>query len=331
MPRQPFLPLGLPFRQPAALPAGYRLDFSKFISHMRLPVESAHAFCSNAPMNQSPVETALSRAMIRWSLTKSTPVVESPRSWIFRVEQNGRNFGALKILKPLAADEEGRGARLMQWYGGEGAATIFDIHGNTIFMEWLDGGTLGDAVRAGHDDEGTIAICTTVANLHRLRDSAPDDLQPLRERFQTLFDTDVRVWPHTARDLYARASGIALKLFDRPSAQLPLHGDLHHDNILSSDRGWLAIDPKGLIGDPLYDVANVFLNPYGAAQLAANPRRIAALADAFEVRLGFNRKRVLGYAAAHSALSACWNLAVGSPITVELAVLPLLLSAYDQA
>lgn len=282
-------------------------------------------------MNQSPVETALNRAMIRWSLTKFTPVADTATSSIFRVEQNGRNFAALKILKPVAIEEERRGAQLMNWYGGEGAATIFDIHGDTIFMEWLDGGTLGEPVRGGRDDEGTIAICTVVGNLHRPRAAAPETLQPLRERFQTLFDTDVRAWPHTARDLYARASGIALKLFDRPSAQLPLHGDLHHDNIMSSDRGWLAIDPKGLLGDPLYEVANVFRNPYGAHALVTDPRRIKALLDAFETRLGFNRKRVLGWAAAHSALSACWDLTAGKPITTDLAVLPLLLSAYDQA
>lgn len=283
-------------------------------------------------MNQSPAETALSRAMIRWSLTKSTPVAETPRSWIFRVEQNGRNFAALKILKPLVAEEEGRGAQLMQWYGGEGAATIFDIHGDTIFMEWLDGGSLGDPVRAGRDEEGTIALCTVVANLHRPRDGErPEGLMPLRDRFKALFETDVRAWPHTARDLYARASGIALKLFDKPSASIPLHGDLHHDNVLSSDRGWLAIDPKGLVGDPTYEVANIFRNPHGAQKLAADPRRIGALADAFSTRLGYDRKRVLGYAAAHSALSACWDLAAGNPITLDLAVLPLLLSAYDQA
>lgn len=281
-------------------------------------------------MNQSPVETALSRALIRWSLTKATPVAETATSWIFRVEQNGRNFAALKILKAHETEER-RGSMLLNWYGGEGAATVFDMHGDTIFMEWLDGGTLGDPVRAGKDDEGTIAIATIVANLHRPRTDIPDGLQPLRERFQILFDADVRSWPHTARDLYARASGIALKLFDRPSAQIPLHGDLHHDNILSSDRGWLAIDPKGLIGDPAYEVANVFRNPYGALPLAANPRRIAALADAFSTRLGYNRKRLLGYAAAHSALSACWDIAAGNPITTDLAVLPLLLSAYDQA
>lgn len=282
-------------------------------------------------MNQSPIETALNRAMIRWSLTKSTPIADSQNSAVFRVEQNGRNFAVLKILKPVAAEEERRGAALMNWYGGEGAATIFDIHGDTIFMEWLDGGTLGDAVRSGHDDESTIALATLVAGLHRPRAGAPEHLLDLRPRFQALFDTDVRQWPHTARDLYARACGIALKLFDKPVANIPLHGDLHHDNIMSSDRGWLAIDPKGLLGDATYDVANVFRNPSGASNLVTDPRRIQALADAFAARLGFNRKRVLGWAAAHSALSACWDLAAGNPITVDLAVLPLLLSAYDQA
>lgn len=282
-------------------------------------------------MNQSPVETALSRALIRWSLTKSTPVAETATSWIFRVEQNGRNFAALKILKSQVAEEERRGSMLLNWYGGEGAATVFDMHGDTIFMEWLDGGTLGDPVRAGKDDEGTIAIATVVANLHRPRADAPANLQPLRDRFQTLFDTDVRVWPHTARDLYARASGIALKLFDRPSAQIPLHGDIHHDNILSSDRGWLVIDPKGLVGDPAYDLANTFINPVGGLPIAADPRRIAARLEILSQRLGYPRKRILGWAAAHAALSACWNLAEGKAITAELACLPHLLSGYDQA
>lgn len=284
-----------------------------------------------ADMNQSPVETALSRALIRWSLTKSTPIAETATSWVFRVEQNGRNFAVLKILKPAAAEEERRGSQLLNWYGGEGAATVFDIHGDTIFMEWLDGGTLGDPVRAGRDDEGTIAIATVVANLHRPREGAPEGLEPLRDRFQALFDTDVRAWPYTARDLYARASGIALKLFDRPTAQIPLHGDLHHDNILSSDRGWLAIDPKGLLGDPAYDVANVFINPERADAIAADPRRVAARADILSQRLAYPRKRILGWAAAHAALSACWDLADGNPITGQLACLPHLLAAYDQA
>ncbi|WP_056314212.1 aminoglycoside phosphotransferase family protein [Devosia sp. Root685] len=282
-------------------------------------------------MNQSPAETALSRAMIRWSLTKSTPVAETPRSWLFRVEQNGRNFAALKIIKPEASKEEGRGIRLLQWYEGDGAATVFDTHGDTVFMEWLDGGTLGEPVRAGRDDEGTIAIATVVASLHKPRPDAPEGLEPLRDRFQALFDTDVRAWPRTARDLYARSAGIALKLFDKPSAIVPLHGDLHHDNIMSSDRGWLAIDPKGVLGDPAYETANIFINPERATEIASDPKRIAARADILSQRLGYNRKRILGWAAAHAALSACWDLEAGNAITGQLACLPNLLSAYDLA
>lgn len=268
--------------------------------------------------------------MIRWSLTKSTPVAETPRSWIFRVEQNGRNIAALKILK-ADEEEEARGTRMLQWYGGDGAVTVFDVHGATVFMEWLDGGTLGEPARAGKDDEATIALASVVSNLHRPRPDMPADLLPLREWFSPLVDADIRLWPHTARDLYARATGIALKLFDKPAAEIALHGELHHDNILSSDRGWLAIDPKGLLGDPHYEVANAFRGPAGATALAADPRRIQARADILSARLGLNRKRMLGFAAAHSGLSICRELAAGNSIATDLAILPLLLSAYDQA
>lgn len=282
-------------------------------------------------MNQSPVETALSRAMIRWSLTKSTPVAETATSWIFRVEQNGRNFAALKILKAGKGEGEQRGAGLMNWYNGEGAAAVFDSHGNTLFMEWLDGIALGDAVRQGRDDEATIALANVVANLHRPRTEPVPDLLDLRQHFQPLFDTSIRVWPHTARDLFARATGVALKLFDRPTAQVPLHGDLHHDNIISGARGWVAIDPRALLGDPTYEVANALNNPVGADELVKDARRIATMSEALSQRLGFNRKRILGWAAAHAALSACWALEDEQPIASQLAMLPVLLTAYDQA
>jgi streptomycin 6-kinase len=60
-------------------------------------------------------------------------------------------------------------------------------------------------------------------------------------------------------------------------------------------------------------------------------RRIAARADILTQRLGYPRKRILGWAAAHAALSACWSLASQQPITAQLACLPHLLTAYDKA
>jgi len=40
-----------------------------------------------------------------------------------------------------------------------------------------------------------------------------------------------------------------------------LHGDLHHDNILQNGYDFLAIDPKGVIGEPVFDVAAFIRNP----------------------------------------------------------------------
>jgi len=294
-------------------------------------LETVPPICSNRAMNRTPTETALSKAMIRWSLSRASLVAETPNSLLYRVEQNGRDPAALKQLKPAAGDEELRGSALLAWYGGEGAATVFDSVDGILFMEWLDGATLGEAARQDRDEDATAALATVVESLHRPRDADPPPLMPLRLRFQALFEMRPARWPAMSKDLLARSIGIAHQLFDKPSAAIPLHGDLHHDNILSSPRGWLAIDPKGLVGDPVYEVACSFLNPQGAESLVIDPLRIKRLADAYAARLGFNRRRVLGYAAAHAALSACWDIEAGKPVTLQLGILPHLLAAYDKA
>ena len=108
-------------------------------------------------------------------------------------------------------------------------------------------------------------------------------------------------------------------------ATKPLHGDLHHGNILSSDgRGWLAIDPKGLLGEPAYDLANVFLNPVGMMEVIQDPSRIDRLADRFARNLGYERRRLLRFAYVHAALSACWTLAEGGDPAEQLRVATLL-------
>lgn len=284
----------------------------------------------NVMVNSSPRETALSRAMIRWSISKAQPVAETPTSWLYRIEQNGRrDAAALKILKPYAGQDEQMSDQLLAWYGGEGAVTVFDAADGAIFMEWIEGQPLSHLCKQGRDDEATLAMCKVVSQLHKDRDGVLNGLTALRTRMQPLFETNARAWPHTARDLFARSVGIALGMFDKPTTIIPLHGDLHHDNILSSDRGWLAVDPKGVLGDPAYEVANAFRNPAGSEKLVANAGRVQRLTDMFANQLGLPRKRILGWACAHVALSACKDLHESGNITLQLAVLPHLLAAYE--
>jgi len=69
-----------------------------------------------------------------------------------------------------------------------------------------------------------------------------------------------------------------------------------------------AIDPKGLIGDPACEYANIFGNPPDRPDLVLAPDRSLMLARVFAQQSVLNARRILQFAAVHSVLSACWSL-----------------------
>ncbi len=99
----------------------------------------------------------------------------------------------------------------------------------------------------------------------------------------------------------------AERLFDELLAsmgeQVLLHGDLHHYNILSAERApWLAIDPKGIVGEREFEVCALLGNPDRPLTAPMLARRLDILAD----ELGLDRQRLLGWGTAHAVLSAWW-------------------------
>ena len=88
-----------------------------------------------------------------------------------------------------------------------------------------------------------------------------------------------------------------------------MHGDFHHSNILSSERGWLVIDPKGVIGPAAYEVGPLLMNPWGDLLNGNNYRLITARRiDILHERLGFERERIREWGLAHAILSAWWSI-----------------------
>jgi streptomycin 6-kinase len=85
-----------------------------------------------------------------------------------------------------------------------------------------------------------------------------------------------------------------------------IHGDLHHDNILYDEkRGWLAIDPKGRIGDPAYNAARIMRNYWDTKPTEPLVRkRFEILADV----LGFSEQRIASWAYLDCVLSESWDL-----------------------
>ena len=89
---------------------------------------------------------------------------------------------------------------------------------------------------------------------------------------------------------------------------LLLHQDLHGGNFLLSERGWLAIDAKPLVGEREFDVASLIRDRRPTTK-AAMERRLDYLVE----RLDLDPDRVRGWGIAHAL---AWN---GSAQMVECA------------
>lgn len=88
-----------------------------------------------------------------------------------------------------------------------------------------------------------------------------------------------------------------------------MHGDFHHYNILSSERGWLIIDPKGVVGPACYEVGPLLINPWGELiHLNGLPQITRRRIDILHEHLGFERQRIHAWGLAHAILSAWWSI-----------------------
>ncbi len=107
--------------------------------------------------------------------------------------------------------------------------------------------------------------------------------------------------------VYADGMAVAKRLLATPREAIPLHGDIHHENIIKGPRGWLAIDPHGLVGDAAFDAANIFYNPLDRDDLCLDLERARHMAEHFAPIIGREPAYILDYAFAYGCLSAAWH------------------------
>jgi len=110
------------------------------------------------------------------------------------------------------------------------------------------------------------------------------------------------------------------------------HGDLQHYNVLfDTDRGWLAIDPKGVVGELEYEIGAVLRNPDERPDMFLSPSVIERRVKQFTNRLNLNYERTFRWAFAQAVLSAIWGIedgfsvdATNSSLRLAEAIRPML-------
>jgi streptomycin 6-kinase len=170
-----------------------------------------------------------------------------------------------------------------------------------------------------HADRATLPhLISVTRSLHlNAKVPKPKGFRDLSRRFEYLFEIADRTDDKDTK----LAARIARELINSEQTTGILHGDLHHWNVLfSSERGWLAIDPKGLYGELTFDVAIAFYHPMGSLNEIWLKSRVQRLVDAYHGELGFDRERIISFAFAYGHLSASWMKNAGLETAGVLAI-----------
>ncbi|SEP23293.1 streptomycin 6-kinase [Rhodospirillales bacterium URHD0017] len=252
--------------------------------------------------------------LARWDLVPDGEPITTPSSLLLAVRHNG----VPAMLKITRGEEERRGGALMAWWDGDSATKVLAQHGPALLLERATGPrSLAAMVADGQDDEASRILCDVAMRLHVPRVAPLPELVPLARWFEALAPA-----ARTYGDLLAQADSMVGALLADPRDVVVLHGDIHHGNVLDGgERGWLAIDPKGLLGERTFDFVNILRNPDAAVALAPGrfDHQVAVLAAAASV----DRRRLLDWTLAFAGLSASWHLAEGTPADLDFAIAAL--------
>ena len=150
---------------------------------------------------------------------------------------------------------------------------------------------------SGRDDAATAVLVDAAVALHGMPvPPASLGLVPLRAWFHDLLDRP------QSDPLLDRAASLARDLLAEPGPEVVLHGDVHHGNVVDLGNRWAAIDPKGLLGHPAFDLANVCCNPAMGVAVARLDARLDVMAD----RAALDRALLASWVGAWCGLSLVW-------------------------
>ncbi|MNJ40583.1 Aminoglycoside/hydroxyurea antibiotic resistance kinase [compost metagenome] len=121
---------------------------------------------------------------------------------------------------------------------------------------------------------------------------------------------------HEYSELYLKMKR-AKDIFDAVSTlytgKVLLHGDLHHGNMLTnSNGGYTLIDPKGVIGDPIYDTPRFILNEFENEVTPALQSKISHIISTLASELNIPSDILKQCLYVEMTMAVCWCVEDGA-------------------
>jgi len=224
----------------------------------------------------------------------------------------------LKVIRQLG--DEWRCGAVMAAFDGRGMARVYEYGEGAALLERLNPGTqLASVVLDGRDEEATEILADVIDRMSRPCESSDEPSRDALKSFASAQDWGKGFRRYLASgnrqipaSLVEQAQQSYFDLCASQQGVRLLHGDLQHYNVLfDSDRGWLAIDPKGVIAEVEYEIGASLRNPYERPGLFASAETVEKRLRCFEAKLKLNSDRALAWGFAQAVLSAIWSVEDG--------------------
>jgi streptomycin 6-kinase len=218
------------------------------------------------------------------------------------------------VLKLTKVDDESRSGEVLRGFGGSGVVRVYEAELGAVLLERLEPGEeLVSLVRRGDDEEATRILAQVI---EKLANHTPPPQCPTVADWGRAFERYVQSGDQQAPAALVRE---AHELFDDLTASqrttMLLHGDLQHYNVLfDNNRGWVAIDPKGVVGEIEYEIGALLRNPVEQPELFTNLATIERRLEILTSSLPLNYERSLRWSFAQAVLSAIWDIEDGHEV-----------------
>jgi len=242
-----------------------------------------------------------------WNVTLDE-IRETPTSLVgFGVRDGNR-----VVLKITNQDgDESHSGEVLRAYDGVGAVRVYETETGAVLLERLDPGEqLVNVVQRGEDTLATQILGEVISKL--AGHEAPA-VYPTVADWGRGFDRYLGSGnQQLSRALVSEARDLYQELVTSQRTTMLLHGDLQHYNVLFDNKlGWVAIDPKGVIGELEYELGALLRNPVEMPELFTTPATINRRLEILTDSLHLDYSRALKWAYAQAVLSAIWNIEDG--------------------
>jgi len=243
----------------------------------------------------------------KWSLTNLKPLENLSYNYVLQAYCSDVIPVILKIgLEPSEIEQE---EKALRFYQGQGCVNLLesDFDKGALLLESIKPGLTLKTLFPHHDTRAIAHSVKVMKQLHAVPVMHSFGFPTLDKHLESLFKVSQNALPK--REL-KKAQTLARILLCSQATPVLLHSDLHHENILFHEtKGWLAIDPRGVVGEPAFEVGTFIYNPIPDLLAQNNASSIIATRlNLFAQLLEIDLQRLKDWAYVQTVLSACWDV-----------------------